>query len=262
MADMNSDQSFQSPNSLMPSTPLQLSGFLTGDTIQVRGNTGNLKFSVQFSVQEKQTYDHENRSILNSLDANACFAENHSCANSSFSSYMTPNDVQEVEDHGNEATHSCETRISGESHIVTRLRSGVISRPVTYFPRIPLSSSRSLIRRCGKERPRKKKCDMFERVLRRHSCPIRPCTERVLRRHSCPIRPCTSYAFFVMAAWGSANSSSFGERSKQLGRMWCQLPRNEKKLYEKMAMKDNARYKRKCSQLTGKPLRALQKGSR
>ncbi|TQD98584.1 hypothetical protein C1H46_015832 [Malus baccata] len=247
MADMNSDQSFQSPNSLMPSTPLQLSGFLTGDTIQVRGDTGNLKFSVQFSVQEKQTYGHENRSILNSLDANACFPENHSCANSSFSSYMTPNDIQEVEDHGNEVTHSCETRISGESHIVTRLRSGVISRPVTYFPRIPLSSSRSLIRRCGKESSRKKKCDMFERVL---------------RRHSCPIRPCTSYAFFVMAAWGSAQSSSFGERSKQLGRMWCQLPRNEKKLYEKMAMKDNARYKRQCSQLMGKPLRALQKGSR
>lgn len=50
--DMQFDQSIQSPNTVMPSTPLQLSGFLSGDTIEVKGDTGNLKFSVQFSVQK------------------------------------------------------------------------------------------------------------------------------------------------------------------------------------------------------------------
>ncbi|KAH0979180.1 hypothetical protein GBA52_006357 [Prunus armeniaca] len=201
--DMQFDQSIQSPNTVMPSTPLQLSGFLSGDTIEVKGDTGNLKFSVQFSVQKKHTPDHQNHSLLNSLDANACYPENHFSENSSFSSYMTPNAVQEVEDHqsasctqpskGNEIIESTETR-----NIVTRLRSGVIS-PVNYFP--PISSGRSLMRPCcgGSEKSRKKnrgKLDVFERVL---------------RRHSSPIKPCTSYSFFVMATWGVVKSSSFGE---------------------------------------------------
>ncbi|CAL9008398.1 unnamed protein product [Prunus brigantina] len=252
--DKQFDQSIQSPNTVMPSTPLQLSGFLSGDTIEVKGETGNLKFSVQFSVQKKHTPDHQNDSLLNSLDANACYPENHFSENSSFSSYMTPNAVQEVEDHqsasctqpsrGNEIIESTETR-----NIVTRLRSGVIS-PVNYFP--PISSGRSLMRPCcgGSEKSRKKnkgKLDVFERVL---------------RRHSSPIKPCTSYSFFVMATWGVVKSSSFGETSKQLGRMWCQLPQTEKRLYEEMAMKDNARYKMQCMQLMGKPLRVLQKGRR
>lgn len=135
---------------------------------------------------------------------------------------MTPNAVQEVKDHqsasctqpskGNEVIESIETR-----NIVTRLRSGVIS-PVNYFP--PISSGRSLMRPCcgGSEKSRKKnrgKLDVFERVL---------------RRHSSPIKPCTSYSFFVMATWGVIKSSSFGETRKQLGRMWCQLPQTEKRV--------------------------------
>lgn len=98
-------------------------------------------------------------------------------------------------------------------HILTvaRLRNRVIWS-VNYFPRTSLLSSRSLIRPCRKKNGGK--LDVLKRVL---------------RRHSCPIRPYTSYAFFVMATWGFAKSSSFGETSEQLGRMWCQLPQKEKR---------------------------------
>ncbi|KAM1406963.1 hypothetical protein ACFX2F_001616 [Malus domestica] len=51
-----------------------------------------------------------------------------------------------------------------------------------------------------------------------------------------------------MATWSFAKSSWFGETSTELGRMWCQLPPNEKKVYEKMAKKDNARFQRQCRQ--------------
>lgn len=212
MADIGLDRSIQSPSTLlMPTTPLQLSGFLTGDTIQVKGDTGNLKFSVQFSIQDKHIPD-QNNNLFNSLGADASYRENenHSCQNSSFSSYVTPpNDVQEVEDQNSQSPEE------GDSTrpIVTRLRSGVIS-PVNYFPRISSSSSSGL-RPCESKRNGRKNDDVFERVL---------------RRHRSPIRPCTSYAFFVMATWGFVKSSSFGETSKQLGRMWCQLPPTEKRV--------------------------------
>lgn len=115
---------------LMPTTPLQLSGFLTGDTIQVKGDTGNLKFSVQFSIQDKHIPD-QNNDLFNSLSADASYRENenHSCQNSSFSSYVTPqNDVQEVEDQNSQSPEEGDNT----RPIVTRLRSGVIS-PVNYF---------------------------------------------------------------------------------------------------------------------------------
>ncbi|KAL6131760.1 hypothetical protein ACLB2K_070133 [Fragaria x ananassa] len=113
---------------------------------------------------------------------------------------------------------------------------------VNYFPRISLSSSG--LRLCGKKRyggKNQSADDVFERVL---------------RRHRSPIRPCTSYAFFVMATWGSVKSSSFGETSKQLGQMWCQLPQTKKRFYKEMAMKDSARYKKQCVQLMKKPTRS------
>lgn len=212
MADIGLDRSIQSPSTLlMPTTPLQLSGFLTGDTIQVKGDTGNLKFSVQFSIQDKHIPD-QNNDLFNSLGADASYRENenHSCQNSSFSSYVTPqNDVQEVEDQNSQSPEE------GDSTrpIVTRLRNGVIS-PVNYFPRISSSSSSGL-RPCERKRnggKNRKNDDVFERVLRRHRSPIRPCT------------------FFVTATWGFVKSSSFGETSKQLGRMWCQLPPTEKRV--------------------------------
>ncbi|KAM5556960.1 hypothetical protein ABKV19_024375 [Rosa sericea] len=236
MADTGLDQSSLN-SSLMPTTPLQLSGFLTGDTIQVRGDTGNLKFSIQFNIQDKHIPDYNN-SLFNSLGADASYPENEhrSCQSSSFSSYVTPpNDVQQPEDH-----HSQFPEEGGSSTgpIVTRLRSGVIS-PVNYFPRISMLSSG--LRLGGKKRyggKNQKTDDVFETVL---------------RRHRFPIRPCTSYAFFVMATWGSVKSSSFGETSRQLGRMWCQLPQTKKRIYKEMAIKDSARYKKQCVQLMKKP---------
>lgn len=101
------------------------------------------------------------------------------------------------------------TEIRRESCVVTRLRSGVIS-PVTYYPRVSLSCCEKVV----KSR-KKKKIDVFERLF---------------RRHSCPIRPCTSYALFVMATWGDVKSSSFGETSKKLGQLWCRLPQKDKKV--------------------------------
>ncbi|KAL6123432.1 hypothetical protein ACLB2K_075954 [Fragaria x ananassa] len=239
MADIGLDQSTQSPNaSFMPTTPLQLSGFLTGDTIQVTGDTGSLKFLVQFNIQEKHTPYHNNN-LFNSLGADASHPENEhqTCQNSNVSSYVTPpNGVQEVEDQN--SYQFPEEGGGSTGQIVTRLSSGVIS-PVNYFPQISLSSSG--LRLCGKKRYEGKNQsadDVFERVL---------------RRHRSPIRPCTSYAFFVMATWGSVKSSSFGETSKQLGQMWCQLPQTKKRFYKEMAMKDSARYKKQCVQLMKKP---------
>lgn len=207
MADIG--RSIQSPSTLlMPTTPLQLSGFLTGDTIQVQGDTGNLKFSVQFSIQDKHIPD-QNNDLFNSLGADASYRENEnqSCQNSSFSSHVTPpNDVEDQNSQSPEEGDSTRP-------IVTRLRSGVIS-PVNYFPRISSSGLRPCERKRNGGKNRKN-----GNVL-----------ERVLRRHRSPIRPCTSYAFFVTATWGFVKSSSFGETSKQLGRMWCQLPPTDKRV--------------------------------
>lgn len=109
-----------------------------------------------------------------------------------------------------------ESEIRREGYnVLTRLRSGAIS-PVSYSPRILLSCCEKMVKpRKKKNTSCREKVDVFERLF---------------RRHSFPIRPCTSYAFFVMATWGDVKSSSFGETSKRLGRMWCKLPQNQKKV--------------------------------
>ncbi|KDP22498.1 hypothetical protein JCGZ_26329 [Jatropha curcas] len=217
------------------STPLHLSGFLNGDTIQVEGDTGSLQFSMQFNIHRKDV----SRKHFKFPNANS-FENNHTTENtSSFSSYMTPNSnfhEMEVEDRNAQAdaatvenneileTGECNTRnVVG---ILTRLRSGTIS-PVKYFPRVSATS-------CQKLKRIKKKKDLLETLL---------------RRHSLPVRPCSSYSFFVMANWGSVKNSSFSEVSKTLGQMWGQLSGQEKKVFMDMASKDSARYKRQCTLL-------------
>ncbi|XVF11324.1 hypothetical protein REPUB_Repub08aG0017700 [Reevesia pubescens] len=121
--------------------------------------------------------------------------------------------------------------------IMTRLRSGAVSE-VKYFPQrkeycIDLRSGKTM------KRKRKKK-ERGDIVL-----------EKLLRRRSFPVRPCSSYIFFVMATWGSVKSSSFGEASKRLSQMWCKLPRKHK-IYEDMALKDSERYKKQCMLLNCK----------
>ncbi|GAV73400.1 HMG_box domain-containing protein [Cephalotus follicularis] len=232
------------PSTPLPSTPLHLSGFLSGDTIQVEGNTGDLQFSVQLNILKK--HDSGDRfpfTGTNSLE-NIDF-----CENSSFSSHMNLNSIHELEhpntyadplafeNHGMEETGECVTPKTDT--IRTRLRTGVLS-PVTYFPKIPMTSPGNAWS-SGNVQLRKKHRRKREDLL-----------ERVLRRHSSPIRPCSSYTFFVMATWGLVKSSSFGVASKKLGQMWCKLPHSEKKVFKDMAFKDSARYKRQCMLMKNK----------
>lgn len=235
MADISSQEAIQSRDfppplstpSMSPSTtrPLRLSGFLNGDTIQVQGDTQKLRFSLQFNIQSKQLS--ESLVHPNSPGTFAYTPEKHSCQNSSFSSYMTPTAAGEdqsdslVRENGTfiEEDGICgsETRKNLETTMMTRLRSGVIS-PVTYFPprnSVVLGKLRTSDQKVKSKKKSRENFDGFERVL---------------KRRSCPVRPCTSYTFFVMATWNQVRSPTFGETSKRLGRMWCQLPHKEKKV--------------------------------
>ncbi|XVF54838.1 hypothetical protein PTKIN_Ptkin05aG0213400 [Pterospermum kingtungense] len=207
--------------------PLQLSGFLSGDTIQVEGDTGDLQFSVKFNIQNK--YLPKNNSNFHCPNLNS-MENNMSCQNSSFSSYMTPKSTTpEIENHGvenDQSTGKTETRT-----IMTRLRSGAVSQ-VKYFPRMRRKEGKDLMSCRTRKRKKRERGDI---VL-----------EKLLQRRSCPVRPCSSYVFFVMACWGSVKLSSFSEASKRLSQMWCKLSPEDKKVYEDIALKDSARYKRQC----------------
>ncbi|KAG5558210.1 hypothetical protein RHGRI_008214 [Rhododendron griersonianum] len=229
----------QSPSNPSPSVPLQLSGFLSGDTIQVQGDTEAFQFAVQFNIHRKH---HHHNSETHVQFPNTT-EEDRISLHSASSSYMTPvathGDGEENEIH---REPSREGSSGGENaFVLTRLRSGVLSR-VKYFPppgTITGSGHRSL-------------CSWKKQRLRRGKGIAKEtgdAFERVLRRRRLPVRPCSSYTFFVMTTWGVANSESFsfGETSKRLGKMWCSLPHDEKKVYEDMALKDNARYKLQCN---------------
>ncbi|KAK2988939.1 hypothetical protein RJ640_026207 [Escallonia rubra] len=223
-----------------PSIPLQLSGFLSGDTIQVQGDAQNVQFSLQFNIHNK--HGSENQLSL----PPAITPENQTCTISSSSSYMTPittheeghqNPDQDPVSHAIDWISGTQECISTEKDtILTRLRSGVLS-PVTYFP--PRSIGNSQPWRKEVRRTKRKRNDVLKRVL---------------KRHRFPIRPCSSYSFFVMTTWDVLKCASFGERSKKLGEMWCNLSHSERKVFEDMAVKDLARYKRQCVLLM-KPVR-------
>ncbi|XWS51541.1 hypothetical protein CRYUN_Cryun12cG0185000 [Craigia yunnanensis] len=233
------------PSTPISSMPLQLSGFLSGDTIQVEGDTGNLQFFVKFNIHNKYLPKNESNFHFPSLNS----LENIiSCQNSSFSSYMTPKSTEDienqivdlepltVENHGIEIESTAKTDTTKRRTIMTRLRSGAVSQ-VKYFPRV----CRKELRSCRTLKRNRKKRERGDIVL-----------EKLLQRRSCPVRPCSSYIFFVMSSWGSVKSSSFGEASKKLSQMWCKLPHKDKKMYEDIALKDSARYKRQCMLLNCK----------
>lgn len=234
MANMDLHEPKQSTNTpppsiqtpLMSPMPLQLSGFLSGDTIQVQGDAGDLKFSVQLNITKNLF--HDKVGPLDSPKRVAHNPEKVSFEDSSFASYGTPIGSGEPKDQScfaeaveDEDSYCCfgeegdeyEKMKIGEC-LVTRLRSGVIS-PVTYYPPKILTGK---LRSCERVKPRRKSSEQIDVF------------ERLLRRHSCPVKPCTSYAFFVMATWGVVKSSSFGETSKRLGQMWYKLSHKEKKV--------------------------------
>ncbi|KAL3524098.1 hypothetical protein ACH5RR_016932 [Cinchona calisaya] len=145
MADAHHDIEIPQESSVFtpsPSTPLHLSGFLSGDTIQVQGDTGNLEFSVQFNIRNKLTSDN----YFHYPDhTNHVFETQDSPISNASSSYMTPitnhEDDQCQDTEINASLHSTDNGISEKEEsdnehnkytIVTRLRSGVL-KPVTSY---------------------------------------------------------------------------------------------------------------------------------
>ncbi|KAI3458393.1 hypothetical protein Pfo_015056 [Paulownia fortunei] len=220
-----------SPSTPSPSIPLHLCGFLTGDTVQVQGDTGELQFSVQFNVHKKQ---HHSGDPFEFPDANipeiGTFRD--SVQSSPSSSYLTPTSTPENQDH-NAGANAVSEESWSRSDVVTRLRSGVLS-PVKYYRDGSSGVSRGSLsseKKRKEKKGRRKEDNVFEKML---------------KRRSFPLRPCNSYAFFLMANWGVAKRSSFGKTSRRLSKQWYKLPHGIKKEYEDMALKDNASYKRQC----------------
>ncbi|XP_057778501.1 uncharacterized protein LOC130997253 [Salvia miltiorrhiza] len=213
--------SLSRPSSSSPPIPLLLRGFHTSDTIQVRGDTGDLQFSVQFNLRR------EERRSDNRLD----FQEEHIDSRDSVQSppsspYLTPtSSTGEFENRNN----SADENNSGSSRggVTTRLRSGALSPVKYYFRRIYGVSGKKRRSSKGKAEER----NVFDELL---------------RRRSSPLRPCNSYAFFVMKNWGVVRRSSFVETSKRLSKQWSHLAHDVKKEYEDMALKDNDRYRKQC----------------
>ncbi|KAK6135554.1 hypothetical protein DH2020_030725 [Rehmannia glutinosa] len=193
----------QSPSAPSPSVPLHLCGFLTGDTVQVQGDTGELQFSVQFNVHKKEHHSGPSGEPFNFPDANipeiGTFRD--SVQSPSSSSYLTPTSIRENPNHNGDANAVSDEHWSRGGVVMTRLRSGVLS-PVKYCREGSYGVSRGSL---GSERKKKAK-----KGKRKGDNVF----EKMLKRRSFPLRPCNSYAFFLM--------------------------------YEDMALKDNARYKRQC----------------
>ncbi|KAH7853753.1 hypothetical protein Vadar_006222 [Vaccinium darrowii] len=211
----------QSPPNPSPSSPLQLSGFLSGDTIQVQGDTEDFQFAVQLNIHHKHHHHHHHKSDTRDVQFPNTTEEDRMSLNSASLSYMTP--VTEGNEMHRETSAEGNSGEQQSAFVITRLRSGVLSQ-VKYFPPPPgtaAGSGNRSLRSWKKRTVRRGKAKETGDVL-----------ERVLRRHCLPVRPCSSYALFVMATWGVANSESlsFGETSKRLSKMWCSLPHDEKKV--------------------------------
>ncbi|KAL6530363.1 hypothetical protein OROHE_014716 [Orobanche hederae] len=235
MADSNySNHTTEFPPTPSPSTPpasipLHLCGFITGDTVQVQGDTGELQFSVQFNVHKKE--HHSSGESFNLPESNLLEigAFRDPIQSSPSSAYLDPTtSTPENQTHNADANESF-----SRGDIVTRLRSGVLS-PVKYYRDGNNGgvSPRSLSSNRKKANKGKMKGDnVFDKML---------------RRRSFPLRPCNSYAFFLMANWDVFKSSSFEDTSKRLSKKWFKLSYAKKKEYKDMALKDNDRYKRQC----------------
>ncbi|XP_059300451.1 uncharacterized protein LOC132052781 [Lycium ferocissimum] len=216
-----------------PVNPLQLSGFLSGDTIQVQGDTANLQFSIQFNFHHKEDY----YNAVPFPDLNPAEIQTPFDPMSSPSSYATPDSISTPDNKDQEHNWTIQKQQGNNDNgergiIVTRLRSGILS-PVDYSPRSYRVFQGALIPRNRKRRKNKGRGEV-------------DLLERILERRSYPIKPCNSYSFFVMATWDKVKHSSFGETSKRLSKIWSKLSHDEKKVFQDMASKDDLRYKRQC----------------
>ncbi|KZV34901.1 High mobility group protein TDP-1 [Dorcoceras hygrometricum] len=234
MADDYVNQVTELPpiSSPTPSIPFHLTGFLAGDTVRVQGDTGELEFSLHFSVQRREQNP---GGPGNFSDANIQETDTFCDSVDSLSTalYMTPTSGHETHDRNAGADEPSQANwMSRRDEIVTRLRSGVLS-PVKY------NNARGTFGVFQGRLSSRKKTKM--ETGKGHNA-----FERMLRRRRFPLRPCNSYAFFVMANWGVVKCSSFEETSKRLSEKWCTLPHGMKKEYENLASKDSARYTRQC----------------
>lgn len=193
--------------------PLQLCGFQSGDTVQVRGDTGELQFSVQFNLRREDRRSDNDFSILE-----ADVPEIVNLRDSVQSSpYLTPTSSSgQFDNHINNADeNSGFDEAPSPGGVMTRLRSGALS-PVKYYHGgiygVPGGTLKS-----GKKRKPKKVIRKGDNLF-----------EEMLRRRSLPVRPCNSYAFFLMKNWGVVKRHSFAETSKRLSKQWSDLPHDVK----------------------------------
>ncbi|KAL8539470.1 hypothetical protein ACS0TY_001183 [Phlomoides rotata] len=230
MSDVNNSNHMMENPPTSPSIPLQLCGFITGDTVQVDGDTGDLQFSVQFNVRKRER---QSTDPFNFPDENIPEVEKFydSVQSAPSSPYLTPTSTPEM----NQDLNAVNERSLSRSCVVTRLRSGVLS-PVKYCYRGIYSVSGGILGPHSQKKKKSNKCGgKCDNVF-----------EKMLKRRCSPIRPCSPYAFFLVKNWGVVKRSSFVETSKRLSKQWCKLPSDKKKEYEEMSLKDNARYKRQC----------------
>ncbi|XP_047329570.1 uncharacterized protein LOC124932907 [Impatiens glandulifera] len=248
------------------STPIQLRGFLTGgDTIQVRGDIDDFNFSFHLNFHNHRSLQFPQPTPI----SNHHISKHSNSSSSSDSSFpQDPNNNNGEGDNNNNniliresstnykddtpttTTTSSSSLERRSSQIVTRLRSGALSSIVYFLPHPQRRTSSSSSKRKNRK--------VRKRVIKEVVVEEEDLLERVLRRRSLPLRPCNSYAFFVMATWeglmakgkkkasSSSSTCSFSDRSRELGRMWSSLKEHQKKVFEEMSVKDNARYKRQC----------------
>ncbi|XP_051142816.1 uncharacterized protein LOC127259493 [Andrographis paniculata] len=251
--------SFSSPSTPSPSIPLQVCGSLTGDTVQVQGDTGELQFSVQFNIHRK---DHRSSATVNNFSkTNIPVVESARDSSDTFnqlpntnipepenaggavesapcSSHRTPPCTRETLIYNDEAISENE-ETSQVNKVITRLRSGALT-PVRYYParqQRSASASTSEKRRARAETKRK----AAESTGRSHDV-----FAKMLRRRSLPVRPCNAYAYFLIGNWRAVERASFEETSRRLSNKWIRLTKDKKKEYEDMASKDNERYRKQC----------------
>ncbi|GFP79469.1 hypothetical protein PHJA_000090400 [Phtheirospermum japonicum] len=203
-----------SPSTPSHSSPLQLRGFLTGDTVQLQGDTGELQFSVQFNVHRKDHHhqQHSATPLINRNQTRRKLKTFPDCVQSlppSPSYLLTPTSSSPDNQDCNE--NAIESFSRGD--ILTRLRSGVLS-PVSYY-----RDRNYGVLSCGRRKKASKGKRKADNVF-----------DKMLKRRSFPIRPCNSYAFFLMANWGVIKSCSFEETSKRLSKKWYKLSHDKKKV--------------------------------
>lgn len=198
--------------------PLSLCGFRTGDTVQVRGDTGELQFSVHFSLRKEEQERCFDRNLLEENIPDTGISPRGSVQSSP---YLTPTSSTGDFELENQNSDAGRDESFSRGGVVTRLRSSVLSPVKCYSRGIYCVSVGSMS--SGKKREWNKGGREGHNVF-----------DKMLKRRDSPLRPCSSYSFFLVKNWAVAKQSSFVETSKRLSRQWSKLPHDVKKVYNKL----------------------------